>query len=88
MLIVWGSAGVDSYDLCVADSCVIPSRGKGIMDTRLGMSLSQGTYPWIAPCLGLAIWNFIDVGSRVGDLDYWGKIKVVLFNHSAEDFAI
>ena len=27
-------------------------------------------------------------GQRVVDLDYQGKIKVILFNHSAEDFAI
>ena len=32
--------------------------------------------------------NFIDIGVGVVDSDYWGEIKVVLFNHSAEDFAI
>ena len=52
------------------------------------MSLPLGPYARIAPCLGLVISNFIDVGAGIVDLDYWGEIKVVLFNHSAEDFAI
>ena len=37
---------------------------------------------------GLAIRNFFDVGVGVVDSDYQGKIKVVLFSHSAEDFAV
>ena len=52
------------------------------------MSLPPGTYARIAPRSGLAIRNFINVGAGVVDSDYWGEIKVVLFNHSAEDFAV
>ena len=52
------------------------------------MSLPLGTYACIAPRSRLAIRNFIDVGVGVVDSDYQGEIKVVLFNHSAEDFAI
>ena len=52
------------------------------------MSLPPGTYGWIAPRLVLAIRNFIDVGAGVVDSDYWGEIKVVLFNNSAEDFPV
>ena len=52
------------------------------------MSLPLGTYAWIAPRSGLAIRNFIDIGAGVVDSDYWGEIKVVLFNHSTEDFIV
>ena len=52
------------------------------------MSLPPGTYARIAPRSGLAIRNFIDVGAGVVDSDYRGEIKVILFNHSAEDFAV
>ena len=32
--------------------------------------------------------NFIDIGAGAVDSDYWGEIKVVLFNHSIEDFVV
>ena len=63
-------------------------RGKGTIETRLAVSLPLGTYVQIAPRSGLAIKKFIDIGAGVVDLDYWGEIKVVLFNHSAEDFVV
>ena len=88
MLLARGSAGAAGYDLCATSNCVIPSRGKGTIETRLAVSLPPGTYARIAPRSGLAIRNFIDVGMGVVDSDYWGEIKVVLFNHSAEDFAV
>ena len=57
-----GSAGAAGYDLCAVTSCVIPSRGKGTVETRLVVALPLGTYARIAPRSGLAIHNFIDVG--------------------------
>ena len=91
-LLVQGSAGATSYDLSAAGSCVIPSlipsRGKGIVETGLAVALPIGTYARIAPHSGLAIRNFIDVGAGVVDSDCQGEIKVVLFNHSVEDFAV
>ena len=59
-----GSAGAAGYDLCVAGNCVIPSRGKGTVETGLAVSLPPGTYARIAPRLGLAIRNFINVGGE------------------------
>ena len=88
MLPARGSGGAAGYDLCAASKCVIPSRGKGTIDTGLAVSLPLGTYARIAPRSRLAIRNFIDVGARVVDSDYNGEIKVVLFNHSAEGFAV
>ena len=83
-----GSAGAAGYDLCVASNCIIPSQGKGTVETGLAVSLPPGTYARIAPRSGLAIKNFIDVGAGVVDSDYRGEIKVALFNHSGEDFAV
>ena len=57
-----GSAGVASYDLCVANNCVIPSWGKGTVETGLAVSLPQGTYARIAPRSGLAIGNLSTMG--------------------------
>ena len=88
MLPVRGSAGAAGYDLCVAGSCVIPSRGKGTVETGLVVALPLGTCARITPRSGLVIRNFIDVGARAVDSDYQGKIKVVLFSHSTEDFKV
>ena len=73
-----GIAGATGYDLCAASNCIIPSRGKGTVETGLVVSLPLGTYARIAPHSGLAIRNFIDVGMGIVDLDYQGEIKAVL----------
>ena len=88
MLLARGSAGTGGYDLCAASSYVLPSQGKGTMDTGLVVSLPLSSYARIAPRSRLAIRNSIDVGVGVVDLDYWDEIKVVLFNHSVEDFVV
>ena len=80
--------GVASYDLCAVGSCVIPSRGKGTIETRLAVALPLGTYARVTARSRLAIRHFIDVGVGVVDSDYWGEIKVVLFNHSTKDFVV
>ena len=43
VLPVRGSARPTGYDLCAASNYVIPSRGKGIVDTGLAVSLPLGT---------------------------------------------
>ena len=88
VLPVCGSAGAAGYGLCAASNYVVPSRGKGIVETGLAVALPVGIYARIAPRSGLAIRNFIDVGAGVVDSDYRGEIKVVLFNHSVEDFKV
>ena len=80
--------GFVGYDISVACSYVIPSKGKGVVQTGLAASLPSGIYARIAPRSGLAVKKFINVGAWVIDSDYWGEIGVVLFNHSAVDFPI
>ena len=88
MLPVRGTTGAVGYDISVASGCVIPTHGKGSVDTGLVVLLPPGTYAQIAPQSGLAYWHFIDVGVGVVDSDFRGEIKVILFNHSMEDFIV
>ena len=67
MLPTWGSAGAVGYDLCAASNYVIASQGKGTIETRLAVPLQLSTYARIAPHLGLATRNFIDIGTGVVD---------------------
>ena len=71
------NAGIASYDIFVASSCIIPSWGKGTIEIGLAVSLPLGTYAQIPPCSGLVAKKFINVGAGVVDSDYWGEIKVV-----------
>ena len=57
---------------------------KGISGYRPG----GVAYARIAPRSGLAYQHFIDVGAGVVDSDFRGEIKVILFNHSVEDFLV
>ena len=67
---------------------MIPLKGKGVVQTGLAISLPSGVYAGIAPCSGLVVKKFINMGAGVIDSDYRGEIGVVLFNHSAMDFPI
>ena len=88
MLPVRGTARSVGYDISVASGCIIPAHRKGSVDIGLVVSLPPGTYARIAPQSGLAYRHFIDVGAGVVDSDFRGEIKVILFNHSIEDFPI
>ncbi|CAH0551877.1 unnamed protein product [Brassicogethes aeneus] len=83
-----GSIKAAGYDLKSALKCVVPARGKMMVDTGIKVELPEGCYGRIAPRSGLAAKNFIDVGAGVVDEDYRGVIKVILFNHSDEDFPV
>ena len=88
VLPVRGNVGAAGYDLRAASNYVIPFWGKGTVEAGLAVALPSGTYAHVAPHSGLAIHNFIGVGAGIVDSDYWGEIKVVLFNHSAENFKV
>ena len=73
--------GAARYDLCAAQNCIIPAKGKGLVKTGLAISFPAGLYARIAPRSRLALKKFIDVGVGVVDADYRGELGVVLFNH-------
>lgn len=82
------TVGAVGYDISVPSDCVIPTLGKGTVETRLAVSLPSGTYSWIGLRSRIAVRSFIDVGARVVDSNYRGQIKVLLFNHSANEFPV
>ena len=54
----------------------------------LASAIPEGVYGRIAPRSGLAAKHMIDIGAGVIDPDYTGEVKVVIFNHSNNDFVI
>lgn len=80
-----GSAG---YDLFSSVDIIVPKRGRVLVDTDIGIELPVTCYGRVAPRSGLAVKHGIDVGAGVIDSDYIGKIGVLLFNHTDEDYQI
>ena len=74
------------YDLYALQSCCVPKRGKLLVDTGIAIKVPPGTYGRIAPRSGLASRYHIDVGGGVIDRDYYGRVKVLLFNLGDEDY--
>ncbi|QLL32253.1 hypothetical protein HG536_0C04220 [Torulaspora globosa] len=83
-----GSASAAGYDIYASKHTVIPAQGQGLASTDISFTVPVGTYGRIAPRSGLAVKHGIQTGAGVVDRDYTGEVKVVLFNHSTEDFVI
>jgi len=60
----------------------VPARGNVLISTDLQIQLPEGCYGRIAPCSGLALKHYIDIGGCVIDQDYCGNLNVILYNHS------
>jgi len=80
-----GDAGAD---LRSSVEEVIPARGKGLIATGIRLKLPPGHVGLIWPRSGLAVKHSLDCGAGVIDSGYRGEVKVLLFNHSDEDYAI
>lgn len=80
-----GDAGAD---LQSSTEVVIPARGKKLIPTGIRISLPKGHVGLIWPRSGLAFKFALDCGAGVIDSQYRGEIKVLMFNHSDEDYRI
>ena len=75
-------------DLKASECSIVPARGKALVPTGLCLELPEGHVGLIWPRSGLAVKHSIDCGAGVIDSTYRGEIKVLLFNHSDENFTI
>jgi len=76
------------FDIRSNADMVIPARGRDMVPTGISLSIPDGYMIQIKPRSGLSVKYGIETGAGVIDSDYTGEIKVVLFNHSDEDFKI
>ena len=80
-----GDAGAD---LKASERSKVPAQSKCLVSTGLRIALPEGHVGLVWPRSGLAVKYSIDCGAGVIDAQYRGEIKVLLFNHSDEDFLI
>jgi len=80
-----GSAG---YDLSACEEAVVPARGYKMVNTGIATQFPSDHYARIAPRSGLTLKKGLLVGAGVIDSDYTGEMRVILFNHTDNDFSI
>ena len=82
-----GSAGYDMY--ACEEVCVSSRGGRAMISTGVALDFPKDCYCRLAPRSGLAVKSGIDVLAGVVDSDFFpSAIKVVLINHSDEDFVV
>jgi len=79
------SAGFDLYS---SQESIILKRNRNLISTDIQLYLPEDYYGRIASRSGLSLNFGIEVGAGIIDRDYRGEIKVLLYNHSDEDFQI
>ncbi len=82
-----GSAGADVFS---AENTIIKQGEIKAISTGISVSIPEGYHISIRPRSGLALKQGITVANAPGtiDSDYRGEIKIILINHSSEDFEI
>ena len=80
--------GAAGYGLSSCECQTVLPWGKALFSTGIALGLPSGKYGRIAPRSRLAMKHSIAVGAGVIDLDYFGEVGVILFNHSNQEFRV
>jgi dUTP pyrophosphatase len=81
-----GSKLAAGWDLYASQDFKIEERGSAMVDTDIAVAIPDGMYGRIADRSSLAAKYCLSTGGGVVDADYRGHVKVVLFNHSENDY--
>ena len=83
-----GTSDAAGYDLYSSETITLPPHTRALVYTDIAIQVPAGTYGRIAPRSGLATKFSIDLSAGVIDADYRGHVKVLLVNHSNEEFQV
>lgn len=78
------------FDLVSVMETTVPARGRRMVSTGIATAIPQGMVGLVAPRSGLAVKSGISVTNAPGIVDsgYRGELKVILQNHSDDDFKV
>ena len=84
-----GSSGMDLMAF-LKDPVTIKPKSSELISTGISVAIPEDTEIQIRPRSGLAAKSNISVLNTPGtiDSDYRGELKIILFNHSADDFVV
>ena len=81
------TSGAAGYDLYISETITVPPHTRTLVSTDIAIQVPDGTYGRIAPISGLAIEDSLDISAGVIDKDYRGHVKILLVNHSNQQFS-
>ncbi|QZD88622.1 dUTP diphosphatase [Qipengyuania aurantiaca] len=86
----YATQGAAGMDVLSAESVTLKPGQRHAVATGLAMAIPHGYEIQVRPRSGLALKHGITVPNTPGtiDSDYRGELKIILINHSADDFAI
>ena len=88
----YGSTFAAGLDISSSVDITVLAKDKALVPTGIALALVNCNpdeyYLRIAPRSGISYKNFLDVGAGVVDVDYRGEVKVLIFNHSDQNFYI
>ena len=86
----YGTQEAAGADLKSSEDMVVPARSRALVPTGIRIAIRDGFAGFVHPRSGLALKHGITVLNTPGtiDSDYRGELKVILINHSDEDFVI
>ena len=83
-----GTPDSAGYDLFAAESKVILVKSVDTVSTELKLEIPKGYYGKIHPRLSLIKNYFVTLDGSVLDADFRGTVKIIMINHSREDFKV
>jgi len=84
----YAHAGDAGADITASENIAIPPRERTLVSTGVRLEIPEGYVGLIWPRSGLAVKKGIDCGAGVIDSHYRGEVKILLFNHSDDEFQI
>ena len=76
------------FDLSACEYAIIPANSQKMINTGIAISIPNDCYARVAPRSGLAYKKQLDVMAGVIDHGYSDCVRVILRNHSNEDFIV
>ena len=76
------------YDLPSAETVVIPSWSRKLVNTKIRFQIPKGFYGEIKPRSGLSIKKGVVAFNGIIDSGYSGYVYIIVFNFSNDDYTI
>jgi dUTP pyrophosphatase len=75
-------------DIAALEDTTIPARGRAMVSTGVTLAVPEGSVGLLWSRSGMSAKHGIECGAGCIDSTYRGEVKVVLYNHTDEDYQV